>query len=133
ETALRAVRSVATESGRTQRRHRAGMLRFYASFMREGDLVFDVGANVGNRTEIFLDLGANVVAIEPQPECVRRLHRHFGADPRVTILSRALDREPAERVLRGTLGSPVSSLSERWTEAVNATGRFDRSEFVVER
>jgi len=109
------------------------MLRFYASFMREGDLVFDVGANVGNRTEIFLDLGANVVAIEPQPECVRRLHRHFGADPRVTILSRALDREPAERVLRGTLGSPVSSLSEQWIEAVNATGRFAKSEFVVER
>ncbi len=133
ERASRGVRSMTTESGRLQRRHRADMLRFYGSFMGEGDQVFDVGANVGGRTEIFLALGATVVAVEPQPECLRRLHRHFGADPRVAIVGRALDRAPAERVLRGVPGSATASLSERWIGAVNATGRFAEADFVDER
>src|SRR5580700_6588617 len=32
---------------------------------RHGDLIFDVGANEGLKTDIFLRLGARVVAIEP--------------------------------------------------------------------
>jgi hypothetical protein len=40
---------------------------FYRRFIRPGDLVFDVGANVGKRSAVFLDLGATVVAIEPNP------------------------------------------------------------------
>ena len=41
-------------------------LRFYAQFVSPGDLVFDVGANFGNRTKVLLRLGASVVAFEPQ-------------------------------------------------------------------
>lgn len=36
-----------------------------------GNLVFDVGANVGNTTRKFLDAGAEVVAIEPQVELTK--------------------------------------------------------------
>jgi hypothetical protein len=31
---------------------------FYAQFVREGDLVFDVGAHRGNRSKVFACLGA---------------------------------------------------------------------------
>jgi FkbM family methyltransferase len=133
EKALRSVRSVTTESGRHQRRHRADMLPFYRELIGPGDLVFDVGAHLGGRTEIFLALGATVVAVEPQPDCVQRLHRHYGADTRVTIIDRALDRTPGERVMRGSAQSPMSSLSESWIKAVEASGRFASSEFAVER
>ena len=51
---------------------------FYKQFIRSGDLVFDVGANKGNRTVIFLELGAKVVAIEPQKECYEHLTKRFG-------------------------------------------------------
>src|SRR5437868_2204121 len=43
-------------------------LDFYRSLLggfRERDLIFDVGANHGLKTSIFLRLGARVVAIEP--------------------------------------------------------------------
>src|SRR5271167_3009199 len=43
-------------------------LNFYRDLLdgfREGDLIFDVGANQGYKTDIFLRLGAKVVAIEP--------------------------------------------------------------------
>jgi FkbM family methyltransferase len=51
---------------------------FYAEFIKEGDVVFDVGANKGNRTVIFLELGAKVVAVEPQKECYEHLTKRFG-------------------------------------------------------
>jgi FkbM family methyltransferase len=48
-------------------------LDVYAGFMTRGDLVFDVGANVGEYSDMFLALGARVVAIEPNPACCERL------------------------------------------------------------
>lgn len=51
---------------------------FYSEFIKAGDLVFDVGANKGNRTVIFLELGAKVVAVEPQKECYEHLTKRFG-------------------------------------------------------
>ena len=46
---------------RNFREHRSLLSRF----VRPGDLLFDVGANIGNKSEILLSLGARVVAFEP--------------------------------------------------------------------
>ncbi len=43
---------------------------FYENFIAKNDLVFDVGANFGNRVAIFRAIEADVVAIEPQEKCV---------------------------------------------------------------
>lgn len=69
--------------------HRARM-RLYKQFIQAGDLVFDAGANTGSRTMIFAELGARVIAIEPQKECVRQLYIRFRENPRVTIVPKAL-------------------------------------------
>ena len=37
---------------------------FYSTFIKKGDLCFDVGANIGNRVEPLLKLKAKVVAID---------------------------------------------------------------------
>jgi len=37
-------------------------------------LCFDVGANVGNRIEPMLQIGAKVIAIEPQKKYCETLH-----------------------------------------------------------
>ena len=49
------------------------MERLYAGFVKPGDLVFDVGAHVGDRVRAFRRLGARVIAVEPQPAMVRAL------------------------------------------------------------
>jgi FkbM family methyltransferase len=54
---------------------RRKMCEFYAPFIRPGDLVFDVGANVGVYAETFTELGATVVAIEPNPRCCDKLRQ----------------------------------------------------------
>jgi FkbM family methyltransferase len=55
--------------------HRKEMTSFYRQFVPDKGLVFDVGANVGLYTEIFLKLGARVVAIEPNLDCAEILEK----------------------------------------------------------
>lgn len=50
---------------------------FYTQFIKPDDLVFDVGANYGNRVEIFQKLNAKIVAVEPQKKCVDYLKSKF--------------------------------------------------------
>ena len=47
--------------------------RLLSEFIREGDLAFDVGANIGEKTEIMLSLGAQVISFEPQPALAREV------------------------------------------------------------
>ena len=42
--------------------------RFLSQFVQRGDLVYDIGANQGEYTVTFRQLGCNVVAVEPNPE-----------------------------------------------------------------
>lgn len=50
----------------------------YARFLGTGDLAFDIGAHVGDRTASFRRLGARVVAAEPQPALARLLRIAYG-------------------------------------------------------
>jgi len=45
----------------------------YGQVIRHNDLVFDVGANIGFKSALFLGLGARVVAFEPQLAIHREL------------------------------------------------------------
>lgn len=47
--------------------------RFYSKLIRKGDLCFDIGANLGAKSKLFLSLGAKVVAFEPQTACKEAL------------------------------------------------------------
>ncbi len=48
---------------------------FYKKLISKNDLCFDIGANMGTKSKLFLDLGANVVAFEPQRSCHENLLR----------------------------------------------------------
>ena len=61
------------------------MQAFYRQFIAPNDLVFDVGANIGNYTAVFLKLGARTLAIEPQTECVAQLKARFDKHPRAAL------------------------------------------------
>jgi FkbM family methyltransferase len=64
---------------------RRQMDRLYSRFVRPGDLVFDIGAHVGDRTAAFCRLGCRVVAVEPQPPFVWLLRKFYGRSAVVTI------------------------------------------------
>ena len=67
----------------------AAMDALYARFVRAGDLAFDIGAHVGDRTGSFRRLGARVVALEPQPLCARAIRAIYAGDEQVTLVEAA--------------------------------------------
>ena len=66
----RGLRRIFSSSERSSFREHRSLL---SQFVRPGDLVFDVGANIGRKTEVLLSLGARVVAFEPRPVCCREI------------------------------------------------------------
>ena len=102
---------------------------FYRQFVRAGDLVFDVGANVGNRTKVFLNLGARVVAFEPQQAVADILQRGLGAHPRFTLVREALGPSSGEAEMLISEQHVLSTLSRAWVEATGRAGRFESSKW----
>ena len=102
------------------RKHHAAMDRLYAPFVQPGDLVFDVGAHVGDRVAAFRRLGATVVAVEPQPALARTLRLLFCLSRKVAIEAAAVGRESGTTVLRLNIDNPtVSTASGDFIQAAD--------------
>jgi FkbM family methyltransferase len=117
------ARSLATYYGIPFRGRR--LRRFYAQFVEPGALCFDVGAHAGNRVRCWRQLGARVVAIEPQPDFVAMLRFFYGRDENVEIVPLAVGRCAGTAELLISERTPtVTTLSRSWAEAVRADPRF---------
>ena len=110
--------------------------RLYRPLVRQGDLVFDVGAHLGDRTAAFAALGARVVALEPQPAVRRWLERIMGRHEGVTVRGEAVGRVVGTAQLAISRRTPtLSSLAEDWRATLpeaNPTFRKVRWEETVE-
>jgi FkbM family methyltransferase len=105
-------------------RHRR-LVNFYGQFLGPGDIAFDLGAHVGSRVRAWRTLGAQVVAVEPQPDCVRVLRLIFGRDRGVAIVPVAVGAKPGiARLAVSTRTPTVSSMSPGWIETVTADRSF---------
>jgi FkbM family methyltransferase len=108
------------------RRHHRELRELYARFVRPGDLCFDVGANVGDRTEIFLELGARVVAVEPQADCAAVLRRRFRRRPGLTVVAAAVgDHAGTAEFFVCDYNPGLATLSKAWTERGRFAGEFE--------
>src|SRR5262245_17895545 len=96
------------------------MDRLYRQFIDDGDLVFDVGAHVGDRVASFTRLGAHVVAVEPQPALIKVLKLLHGRNPAVIIEPVAVGREAGSANLMINPGNPtVSTASQEFVSAAH--------------
>lgn len=99
------------------------MREFYSALLPKGALVFDIGANVGTMTAVFSSLGAKVVAVEPNPDCVRHIELTASRDS-VEILQAAAGETNGLAVLKiSDRKDKMSSLSDEWREAVSKENR----------
>jgi hypothetical protein len=95
-------------------RHRDKMKIFYSRFLGRGDLCFDIGANFGKRTSVFVDIGARVVSVEPQPSCLKQLHKLFGNNENVVIVAAAVGDQEGKGELAICEDEPtISTMSEK--------------------
>ena len=97
---------------------------FHRRFLGPGELGFDIGAHVGDRSASFRRLGARVVCVEPQPRLARLLRLLFGRDPGVTLVAALVAACPGETMLRLNSANPtVATASPEFiAAAANAPG-----------
>ena len=99
--------------------------KFYREFVEEGDLCFDIGAHVGNRTASLVALGAKVVALEPQRNFQKILKMLFGRNAAVFLMDKAVGAKAGwGKMLLSTRTPTVSSLSAEWVERVGGSSGF---------
>lgn len=104
----------------------AAMDRLYAGFVRRGDLVFDVGAHVGDRIASFRRLGARVIAVEPQPALVRVLRLLYGRSADVAIEAVAVGRAAGATSMMINADNPtVSTASPAFVSAARDAPGWD--------
>lgn len=73
--------------------------RLYASFVRPGDVAFDIGAHVGNRARALDSLGCRVIAVEPQPDLARIVRAVTKRSGRVVVLEQLLSSAAGTQTL----------------------------------
>jgi len=104
----------------------AAMDALYARFLRSGDLAFDIGAHVGDRTGSFHRLGARVVALEPQPLCAQAIRAIYAGDAGVTLVEAACGAEAGSVTLRINSANPtVSTASAEFVSAADGAGGWE--------
>lgn len=87
-------------------------------------LIFDVGANVGDKTIQFLPFAKQVVSIEPSPAAVEILRSRFSSDSRVIIVPKAVaSRTGFAKFYVFSDRDPYNTLSSKWVEQL---GRGER-------
>ena len=101
-------------------------VQFYQTVLlgfRKGDIIFDVGANEGCKTDVFLRLGARVVAVEPDETNLRILSGKFLKNrifPRpVKIENKAVsDRVGHVQMFVEAPGSALNTLNPKWADTL---------------
>ena len=113
--------------------NRTTEIRFYLATLqgcKKGDLVFDIGANRGYKTDIFLRLGAQVVAAEPDKvnqEILREsfLNYRLVRKPVVIVGKAVSDKIGSHVMWVEEPGSAKNTLNPKWVETL----RTDKSRF----
>ena len=115
---------------------------FYRGVLKgieRGGLIFDIGANVGDKTEVFLRIGARVVAVEPDERNQAILRQRFlryrlMAKPITIVCKAAGANEGSETMWIDSPGSALNTLSHKWADALRGEKKryeqfSDRLEF----
>jgi FkbM family methyltransferase len=80
-----------------------------------------VGANYGSKSEVFLRLGAKVVAFEPQLDCLCELKARLGPHPKLTTVNAAVGSRAGRSTFYVGPHRTSSSLLQDWQQEIEST------------
>ena len=84
------------------------------------DVVFDIGANLGDKSAWFLGRGARVVCVEPQPALIAHLKSRFAGEQNISVVGKGVGDTPGILTMSINRAAPVlSTFSQVWK-----SGRF---------
>jgi FkbM family methyltransferase len=124
---------VADRSLIEQRRQEVDFFRKTLVGFRRNDLIFDIGANHGLKTRIFIELGARVIAVDPDGSNQKTLTERFLAyrlrkKPVVVVGKAVSDQNGHETFWVSEPGFEMNTLNPKWVETLGKdSARFGRT------
>lgn len=105
--------------------HHRVLKQVYAPFIRQGDLCFDLGAHLGDRVRAWSQLGAQIIALEPNPAAMRWLRRLYGKRSNIVLIEQAVGAHFGMATFWISRLTPsISTLSHQWLTTVQQSPRF---------
>ena len=107
------------------------MFKFFKKFKRtksheilklinKGDLYFDIGAHLGEKSKPFIEKKIRTIMVEPLPICVKTLKRLYSKNSIVKIIPKGLGSKNTKKILSINKQMPtVSTFAKHWK-----SGRF---------
>lgn len=95
------------------------LTKFYSKLIHKNSLCFDVGANVGLKSIVFLKNGARVIAFEPQKNCIPSLQKIDNKYSNFKFLSKGIDITAGKRELHLSNYSEIATFSETFKNTYN--------------
>jgi FkbM family methyltransferase len=91
-------------------------------FINQEDLVFDVGAHLGEKSKIFIENKIKTILIEPLPHCVKYLQKKYSNNKYVKIIQKGLGEKNSKKILMVNKSMPtISTVAKHWKK-----GRFSK-------
>jgi FkbM family methyltransferase len=101
------------------------LTNFYSHFIRPGDLCFDIGSHLGNRVLAWSRLGAQIIAVEPQPMAMKFLRKVYGNRENVILIEKAIGAAAgSSRLYLNHFNPTVATLSPDWIAKVSRLPSF---------
>ena len=119
-----------------QRKEELDFFRKTLVGFRKNDLIFDIGANQGLKTGIFVELGARVIAVDPDVSNQKTLTERFLAlrlrKRLIIVVPKAVsDRSGHEIFWVSKPGFEMNTLNARWAETLGKESREIRAHLRV--
>lgn len=100
------------------RRELESQAGFYRSIFTQPQLIFDIGANEGFLTQLFLQTPAKIIAVEPDERNFSILSTRFDGNERVMLLQAAVSDHTGTLPFYTNRSSPaMGTVSKKWKEA----------------
>jgi FkbM family methyltransferase len=97
---------------------------FYLQFLSSGDIYYDIGANYGNRIEPIIDENIKIIAIEPQPKCIKKLKSKFKNN--IILIPKGLGAKKDVMTMFLARAHTISTFSKDFIKATQESGRFSK-------
>ncbi|WP_213773859.1 FkbM family methyltransferase [Bradyrhizobium sp. dw_78] len=98
-------------------------LLFYGDMISQKALCFDIGANLGQRSQVFLELGSRVVLVEPNESCLDTLRYEFSGNGKIEIVAKAVGSEEGEINFYAHGTDSTGSVNPDWDKKVFGSDR----------
>ncbi len=100
-------------------------IAFYSSFLdpnNSNKLIFDVGANKGNKVKAFVKMGFQVIAVEPEKKSLSTLRYRYSQNKKVTIIDKGVsDQQGMLKMHIADDRSGLNTLSDKWVDSLEDT------------